>query len=242
MAVTLMAAAKPIAPQPGLPAAIFHRLGGTGDGSAASRSASIYQARKRFMNRSRKQRYGRRMNTDSGFGAAARQWLIDRLPTPERLLASRWVRPFAHRLGHPLLWHLNRRSIARGIALGLFAGFLIPLGQTPAAALLAFTARANVLVAAIATLITNPLTVPPIYFAAYTVGRTLVGGDAAAGEHDLWFARALAWLTSLALPTAIGLLLFAVVASTAGYSFVHVAWRWRVWRRWQGRCRRRRID
>jgi uncharacterized protein len=159
-------------------------------------------------------------------------WVKERLPTRERLLASRWIRPFADHLSHPSLWHLNRRSLARGVALGLFAGFLVPLGQTPAAAAAALPARANVIVAAVATTVTNPLTFAPIYFAAHRVGKTLMGEFLALDDGALWLAR---WLYGVIAPTALGLLLFGAGSALAGYYVARLLWRWRVVHRWRRR-------
>lgn len=145
------------------------------------------------------------------------RWLAGKIPAKEQLLANRWVLPFAHRLAHPMLWQVNRRSIARGVALGLFAEFLIPLGQTPAAALMALTVRANVLIASAATLVTNPITLPPIYFAAYQTGQSMLNGRIADLSNAGMF-RSL--MLGFAAPTAIGLLLFAFTASLLGYYIV----------------------
>jgi len=167
-----------------------------------------------------------------------KRWLVERLPTREQLLSNRWVKPFGHRMTHPLLWQFNRRSIARGVALGLFAGLLIPLGQTPVAAMLAFLARANVIIAAIATLVTNPLTFPPIYFAAYKLGHRLLDGRLSL-ESDTLIAKAGGWALDFAAPTMLGLLMFAVVASVLGFGLVHISWRVWIVRRWQRRTRAR---
>lgn len=163
-----------------------------------------------------------------------KRWFLRRLPSREQLLANRWLKPFAHKLEHPLLWHMNRRSVARGLALGLFAGFLLPVGQIFLAALLAMTVRANVVIAAGATLITNPLTFPPIYFAAYKLGCGIIGMKAApAGAVEP--IHMVSRLHQVATPTVVGLLLFAFLSSLAGYVGVHAIWRWRLSRRWARR-------
>ncbi|MBB5987681.1 DUF2062 domain-containing protein [Sphingobium lignivorans] len=170
-----------------------------------------------------------------------KRWIMDRLPTREQLLANRWLQPMAHRLTHPLLWHFNRRSIARGVALGLLAGFLIPLGQTPAAAMLALTARANLIIAAFATLVTNPLTFPPIYFAAFKLGHRLLGEGRVADSGD-WLGQSAQWIYNIVAPTALGLLLFGTVAAALGYQLVNLLWRWHVARRWRQRSLARQDD
>ena len=65
---------------------------------------------------------------------------------------------------------MNRRSVPRGVALGLFVAVLIPVMHTAIAAILAIPTRANVAIAAAFTLVVNPLTIPPLYYAAYRVG------------------------------------------------------------------------
>lgn len=109
-----------------------------------------------------------------------RNWFLKYAPDRDALLRNRWLAPVASRLAPDAIWQFNRRSIARGLALGLFAGFLLPVGQIVLAALLATSARANVLIASAATLVTNPLTFPPIYYAAYRTGNYLIGRVCAA--------------------------------------------------------------
>ncbi|MDO8413225.1 MAG: DUF2062 domain-containing protein, partial [Gallionellaceae bacterium] len=54
-----------------------------------------------------------------------RKFLQKHLPTVETIKRNRWLRPFGRWLHHPNLWHLHRRSVAGGVAVGLFCG-LIP--------------------------------------------------------------------------------------------------------------------
>jgi uncharacterized protein (DUF2062 family) len=143
-----------------------------------------------------------------------------RLPDRETLLSGRLLRPFAHRLRHPALWQVSRCSVSSGVALGLFCAFLLPFGQIALAALLALALRANLAVAAAATFVTNPLTFPFIYFAAYQLGahvteRGLGEGGAAEGAD---------WILQVSLPTAVGLGVFAVLAAALGYACVQLGW------------------
>ncbi|MFN3371052.1 MAG: DUF2062 domain-containing protein [Sphingomonadaceae bacterium] len=172
-----------------------------------------------------------------------RRWL--RLPTRESMEANRFLRPFARHLASPLVWRFNRRGVARGAALGVFLGFLLPLGlQTPVAAMFAVGARANLPVAALATLVTNPLTFPLVYLGAYAVGRNLLPlkeGAALGLDMDVSAVqRALDWAIALAGPTIVGLVVFAVVGGVAGYVSVQIGWRLWVGQKWNRRQRRRR--
>ncbi len=158
-------------------------------------------------------------------------------------MASRWLRPFAAYLSSPLVWRFNRRGVARGAALGLFAAFAIPVAQTPFAALFAVAARANLPVAAATTFVTNPLTVPFVYYLAYIVGRTVLrlkseSVFAIAPDAGL-FERTLNWVVTLAGPTYLGLLIFAVAGAAIGYLGVRIGWRIWVGQKWQRRRRQR---
>jgi uncharacterized protein len=170
-------------------------------------------------------------------------WIASRMPTRESLLANRWIRPFAHRLTHPSLWHFNRPGVARGIALGLFCGFLVPLGQIFLAAFFALTVRANLVVAAAATLVTNPLTFPAIYWGAYSLGQKLLSASGMLAftpdSADTMLIQAVAWLLSVSAPTALGLLLFAGGSAALGYLGAHFGWRLWIQRRWARRRARR---
>jgi len=169
-----------------------------------------------------------------------RKWFKKISPDRESVLANRWLRPIAHRISHPEIWQFNRRNVARGVALGLFVGFIVPFGQIVVAALLAASARGNLLVAAMATLITNPFTFPPIYYAAFRTGSFLLklvdaGPGPASPVDQLKAGTMLEMLTSASLPTLFGLLLFATLSATAGFGAVHVAWRLSLRRQWRRR-------
>jgi uncharacterized protein (DUF2062 family) len=149
----------------------------------------------------------------------------------DKILASRWLRPFAHLFSHPSLWHLNRRSVPRALAIGLFAAFILPVGQFVLAALLAVGIRANVPLAAAATLVSNPLTFPPIYIGAYKVGSAVLGsGPIDAVANDLGSK-----LLNVSGPTALGLLIFALAGAALGFLLGTLWWRLKLVRRWKGR-------
>lgn len=126
------------------------------------------------------------------------------------------------------------------MALGLFAGFIIPIGQIMLAVLTALPLRGNLVVASTATLVTNPLTFPAIYYAAYRTGRAIVGdGALPAGGETMWLHEPGDWLAGATLPTILGLLVFALSGLVLGYLGVRLGWRgWIAWR-WIRRPNRR---
>jgi uncharacterized protein (DUF2062 family) len=162
------------------------------------------------------------------------------LPTPEALRANRslrWLGPLLHR---PWLWQFNRRTVAAGVGIGVFFGFLIPVLQIAFAAGFAVVLRANLPVAAASTLVSNPFTYAPIGVAAYQVGSALLGpsGTAAsapaASVEDLvggasvtegiepgWWKR----FADVGKQVMLGLAVFAVVGGIGAYFATLLVWR-----------------
>ena len=97
------------------------------------------------------------------------------IPTRESLQHNRWLRWLGPALFHPRLWHMSRRGIALGAAIGVFFAFLIPIAQIPLSAALAVALRANIPAAVAATLVNTPVTFPPVYYAAWRTGSWLLG-------------------------------------------------------------------
>jgi uncharacterized protein (DUF2062 family) len=68
------------------------------------------------------------------------------------------------------------RKIARSVSLGTFFGFLIPMGlQTFVTLPLSVVFNCNIVISSAATLVTNPITVVPIYTAAVFLGEFVTG-------------------------------------------------------------------
>lgn len=171
------------------------------------------------------------------------------MPDPESIRQSRWIRPFGTWLHHPNLWHLHRRSVAGGVAVGLFCGLIPGPLQMMGAALLAVLFRVNLPVAMFTTLYTNPLTILPLYVAAYELGAFVTGShDGSTFSHLAlpemgwadWYTVLPGWLLSLGKPFAIGLPLLAILLAVAGYFAVRTLWYFAVMREWNKRAARRK--
>ena len=163
------------------------------------------------------------------------KWLTRHIPTRESVQRNRLLRPFAPHLSRPALWRMTRRSVPRGVAVGLFVGVIIPFMHTFIAAILAIPLRANVAVAAAVTLVVNPLTIPPLYYAAYRIGSwelrydaTLVNSEAAE-RFSSELSRLLFWVHHASGPIAVGILTIAAVAGGGGYLLASFGWSW--WQR-----------
>ncbi len=177
-----------------------------------------------------------------------RKFLRRVLPTHQSIRDNRYIARFSHRLHHHNLWHLHRRSVAGGIAVGMFAG-LIP-GSNPvqfsASAILAIRFKVNLPLSMLVTLYSNPLTIVPLYWLAFKIGQLALwqgGGEPPAfaiglDEHGAaaWLTAAFHWLTGVGKPLLLGLPLLALSLTIVGYYVTD--WSWRLSVMWQWRRRR----
>lgn len=179
-----------------------------------------------------------------------REWLRRKLPTEATLKAHpglRWLGPLLRR---PWLWQMTRRRVAAGVGIGVFFGFLIPVLQIAGAAVVAILLRANLPVAALATLVSNPFTYAPIGLLAYQTGAALLGEPEAADASEALStlgaapdptAEPTGWLERLqgvAVPLFLGLAVFAVVGGVLSWGLVHAGWTLAVWLKRRRRRRR----
>lgn len=167
------------------------------------------------------------------------------LPEPEAVLAKPWAAPFRPWLGHPNLWHLNRRSVPGAVAIGLFCGLIPGPVQMLGALLCAIPLRKNLPVAMVVTLYTNPFTIVPLYVVAYGYGKLLLGHRGpdhpiAPLQWDWTLQTFVDWVMSLGRPLAIGLLALGLTLAVVGYFATELFWRIHVVWAWRRRQRRRR--
>lgn len=162
------------------------------------------------------------------------QWLRALAPSREQLEGNPWLRRLAPSFIEPRLWQWSRRRVAAGAAIGLFIGLLIPVAQMPLAAALAVVLRANIPVAVAGTLITNPLTVPPIYYAAYHLGAWLTGSSIPVAVSLTDSTAFWEKLGSISIPLFAGLGFTAICAAIASYLLISQLWIWRVTAKRQG--------
>ncbi len=170
------------------------------------------------------------------------RWFESKMPTREGMEKNRYLKPIAHRFLRSDLWRFTRRSVPRGVALGMLAAFLIPVGQIFGAVFMALPVRANVPIAAVTTFITNPFTYPFWIAAANQLGKFILRIDAMTYGQPLntqirsEFGEWLSWLVREAGVTAFGFLVLAIFFAALGYVVSSFGWRW-----WIGKKRQRRL-
>ncbi|MDO5640613.1 MAG: DUF2062 domain-containing protein [Neisseria sp.] len=161
-----------------------------------------------------------------------------KLPTREKIFASRFFKPLAPLFDKPEYWAFTRDKVALAAAIGLFCGMLPAPTQFAAALVMAYFLRTNLPVALFSTLYTNPLTLIPLYVVAYKLGSWLLTGNAP--EHELempmledagFWQHAGHWMVQFGKPLTVGVLIMGSTFAILGYILVQIFWRWRTVRK-----------
>jgi uncharacterized protein (DUF2062 family) len=140
------------------------------------------------------------------------------------------------KLHEPNLWHLNRRSVAKAFAVGLFCAWIPTPTQMAFAAIGAIYFRSNIPLSVGLVWITNPITMPPLFYFAYLVGLYFLHLPAASFSLDALLSG------DILFPFLTGCLIVGMVCSLAGYMGIDYFWRYHVAKKWAARKEARKQE
>jgi len=161
------------------------------------------------------------------------------IPHPTRIRQVRSLRVLGEWIYATNLWHLNRYSASMAFFVGLFIAFIPVPGQMLIAASLAVLLRCNLPLSVALVWITNPVTMPAIFFMAYKIGAMLIDVPIKQVQFELsvhWISNT---LTLIWEPLLVGCAVCGLLIGSLGYFSISMLWRWRVAYRWHLRKRQR---
>jgi len=165
----------------------------------------------------------------------AKKYIRRYFPDPHKIREHKHLRIFGTLLHDPNLWHLNRRSASGAFAVGLFMAFVpMPFQMIPAAAA-AILLRVNLPIAVALVWITNPITMPPIFYFCYTLGAWMLDTPLRVVEFQISWEWLNTELHRVWRPFLLGSFLVGSVSAAIGYFGIHGLWRWHVVRDWEKR-------
>jgi uncharacterized protein len=146
-----------------------------------------------------------------------------------------YLRPFGALAAHPMYFAVNRRSVAGGLSLGVMASMLPLPGHTIMAVMLALLFGCNLGIAALGAWINTPLTMLPVFYFEYRLGRLFLGMDVPSTPANLSFG----WLRDQShiiwKPLFLGASVMAIVSGVLVYGLVTTVWRYSAFRRYSRR-------
>jgi hypothetical protein len=163
------------------------------------------------------------------------------LPDHRKVREHKHLRFFGSLLHDPNLWHLNRRSASGAFAVGLFMAFMPVPFQMLLGATGAILFRVNLPLSVALVWITNPLTMPPMFFFTYRLGVWLMGIPPSHGEFhfELSYEWLVGGLGAVWQPFLLGCFVAGSLSALVGYLTIRGLWRLHLVRHYNERKARR---
>ncbi|SHF52380.1 hypothetical protein SAMN02745148_02891 [Modicisalibacter ilicicola DSM 19980] len=168
-----------------------------------------------------------------------RRLLQRHMPHQETLKRNRSLRFMGPVIANTSLWVLTRRSVGNAFMVGLFCALLPIPFQMALAACGAWLLRCNLPLSVGLVWLTNPLTMPLIFYGNYRLGTWLLDTPVQPAPDHLsthWFAAQMVDILPILF---VGSLVSAMVIGVLSNVLLRLVWRWQVARSWKRRARRR---
>jgi uncharacterized protein (DUF2062 family) len=148
------------------------------------------------------------------------------MPDHEKIRNNKQLnKVFGTLLHDPNLLHLNRRSVSMAFFVGLFMAFVpLPIQMVLAAAI-AILIRCNLPIAVGLVWITNPITMPPIFYFSYKVGTWVLGTPERKFTFDLSWEWLGTKLVAIWEPFLLGCAISGLFFGLLGYVTIRLLWR-----------------
>jgi len=163
------------------------------------------------------------------------------MPDHKKIRDQKALRIFGKVLYEPNLWHLNRYSVARAFSVGLFCAWVPVPFQMVIAAALAIVVRSNLPLAVALVWLTNPITMPPLFFFAYKLGSWLLSTPPQPFHFELTIDWLIQTLSGNWQPFLLGCFVCGVVSAILSNLIIRMLWRYFTIRSWHQRKMMRKV-
>ena len=147
------------------------------------------------------------------------------LPDPHKITQSKSLRIFGKLLHEPNLWHMNRKSVSLAFMVGLFFMWVHLPSQMIFAAGAAIILRCNLPLSIALVWITNPVTMPPMFYSAYILGNWMLGLPPSNIEFEASFEWISQQMNAIWQPFLLGCFTLGVSSAVIGFAGIRLLWR-----------------
>lgn len=144
--------------------------------------------------------------------------------TFKNINASEKLKAFTQKYNIPTEYlSASRKMISKGVFIGLFIAFIpMPMQMLAVVSVIPFT-KFNVPIALSMCWLSNPFTMPAMYYMEYLTGSFLLGMETSPVEMTLeWFSKNIG---NIFIPLYVGTAFYSVFGSTLAYYIINLLWR-----------------
>lgn len=163
------------------------------------------------------------------------------MPDPKHIRDHKHLKVFGKFIHDPNLWHLNRYSVSTAFSVGLFVAFIPMPFQMVLSGALAIFFRANLPISVALVWLTNPITMPPLFYLAYKIGAYVLHKPI---QAQIQYEVSLEWVfekfSSIGAPFILGCLILGLGLGTLCNVLIRLYWRYVIIKEWKKRAKKRR--
>ena len=156
-------------------------------------------------------------------------------PNPETLQTHPRLQFLGPKLLNPNLWYINRKSVAKAAAVGLFCAWMPIPFQMVLAASIAILFSANIPLSVALVWLSNPLTMPPLFYGAYRLGAWILHIPTVEFNFELSFSWLIEVFETTATPLLLGCFILGIIFSGLAYFLMNIIWRLNAANKWKKR-------
>jgi len=164
------------------------------------------------------------------------------LPDHQKIKQNKVINLFGSLLHDANLWHLNRKSARGAFAIGMFNAFVPVPFQMYLSAFAAVIFKKNLPLSVALVWVSNPITMPPMFYGCYKVGELILGSSG----HEFAFEPSWDWLmqsiSTIGPAFLLGCFVCGVFFSIVSYFGIDYLWRYSVKKAWKERQLKRQIQ
>lgn len=161
-------------------------------------------------------------------------------PDPQKIKEIKALHFLGDVLHEPNLWHINRHAVSKAFLVGIFWCFIPIPFQMVVAAVFAIWLNCNLPISVALVWISNPLTMPPMFYFNYWVGASLLNKPLIGGEFELSWSWLGDRVIEVGIPLYFGSAICGIVFALVCYSLVQYFWKKTVRKNWHERQMKRK--
>lgn len=154
-----------------------------------------------------------------------KKFFKDNLPKPEDLKKYKALGVLGDSIFEKNLWIINKHTLSRALAIGLFWGWMPMFFQMIPAAFCAIYFRANLPLSLAGVWISNPITMPPMMYLGYEFGNLVLGIDPLFDRFEASFDWIGSVFSLIWEPLLVGTMIIGIASAIAGFFGVHLFWK-----------------
>ena len=154
-----------------------------------------------------------------------KKFFKDNLPKPEDLKKYKALSILGDSIFEKNLWIINKHTLSRALAIGLFWGWMPMFFQMIPAAFCAVYFRANLPLSLAGVWISNPITMPPMMYIGYEFGNFVLGIDPLFDKFQASFEWIGSVFSLIWEPLLVGTMIIGVSSAIIGFISVHFFWK-----------------